>query len=134
MKRRKQGDYPRELKLAVVERLERGEAAGALARALRVPRPRLYVWWAAYRAQGAEGLRATGRPRKSAAAGGAPGGSAGPSDPLTRAERRVAELERKVGQQQLELDFFKRALRQVEALGQPKDGPGATASTPSSKR
>lgn len=132
MRRRKQGDYPRESKLAVVERLERGESASVLAHELKVPRKRLYVWWAAYRAQGREGLRPTGRPSKLAQSGGS--GGAGPSDPLTRAERRVAELERKVGQQQLELDFFKRALRQVEALGQPESGRGATASTPSSKR
>jgi transposase-like protein len=128
MKRRKQGDYPRELKLAAVQRLAEGEAARDVARELGVPRARLYVWWSAYRAQGSEGLRATGRPRKLAMAGGTA------ADPLQRAERRVAELERKVGQQQLELDFFKRALRQVEALSQPKDGLGATASTPSSKR
>lgn len=133
MRRRKQGDYPQEAKLAVVERLERGEPAQALARELKVPRRRLYVWWAAYRAQGPEGLRPTGRPSKLALSGSS--AEAGqPSDPLTRAERRVAELERKIGQQQLELDFFKRALRQVEALGQPKSGRGATASTPSSKR
>lgn len=136
MKRRKQGDYPRELKLAAVQRLEKGEAARDLACELRVPRQRLYVWWSAYRARGPEGLRLTGRPRKPPTRGGLPGDSAGagPTDPLQRAERRVAELERKVGQQQLELDFFKQALRQVEVLGRPKDGPGATASTPSSKR
>jgi hypothetical protein len=46
----------------------------------------------------------------------------------------VAELERRLGQQQLELDFFKQALRQVEALRRPSNRPGATASTPSSKR
>jgi hypothetical protein len=34
----------------------------------------------------------------------------------------------------LELDFFKQALRQVEALRRPSNGRGATASTPSSKR
>jgi transposase-like protein len=133
MRRRKQGDYPRESKLSVVERLERGEPASVLAQELKVPRKRLYVWWAAYRAQGAAGLRPTGRPSKLALSGSG-AGAGPPSDPLTRAERRVAELERKVGQQQLELDFFKRALRQVEALGQPESGRGATASTPSSKR
>jgi hypothetical protein len=29
-----------------------------------------------------------------------------PPDELTRAQRRIRELERKVGQQQVELDFF----------------------------
>ena len=37
---------------------------------------------------------------------------------LAAAEKRIAELERKIGQQQVELDFFQQALRQVgEAAG-----------------
>ena len=50
------------------------------------------------------------------------------------AERRVAELERKVGQQQLEIDFLEGALQRIEASRRPIDGPGATASTPRSRR
>jgi hypothetical protein len=38
--------------------------------------------------------------------------AAGEED-LARAQRRVAELERKIGQQQVDLDFFRRALRHV---------------------
>jgi transposase len=51
-----------------------------------------------------------------------------------RAQRRIAALERKIGQQQVELDFFQQALRQVSGKRQPSDGPGAPASTRSSKR
>jgi hypothetical protein len=36
---------------------------------------------------------------------------------LARAQRRVAELERKIGQQQVDLDFFRRALRHVRERG-----------------
>ena len=36
-------------------------------------------------------------------------------DPAAAA-RQIAELERKIGQQQLELDFFRAALRHVRAL------------------
>jgi hypothetical protein len=43
-------------------------------------------------------------------------------------------LQRKIGQQQVDLDFFKQALRRIEALCQPSIGPGATASSPRSKR
>jgi hypothetical protein len=50
------------------------------------------------------------------------------------ARRRISELERKVGQQQVELDFFRQALRQVEGARQPKDGLGVPASTRSSRR
>jgi hypothetical protein len=53
---------------------------------------------------------------------------------LATARKRISELERKVGQQQVELDFFRAALRQVEGARQPSDGPGARASTRSSRR
>lgn len=55
-------------------------------------------------------------------------------DSLIKAERRIAELERKIGRQQVELDFFQRALRQVRDVHQRSGTPGATASTRSSKR
>jgi transposase len=53
---------------------------------------------------------------------------------LAAARQRIAELERKIGQQHLELDFFRQALRQVRGKRQPSDGPGARASIASSKR
>ena|SRR5262245_42414711 len=46
------------------------------------------------------------------------------------AAERVAERERKVGQQALELDFFARALRHVKASARANDGRGAGASSP----
>jgi hypothetical protein len=45
------------------------------------------------------------------------------------ARRRIAELERKIGQQQLELDFFRQALRQVKETRRQSSGPGVTGST-----
>jgi transposase len=59
---------------------------------------------------------------------------AAPPDALTTAQRRIAELERKVGQQQLDLDFFQQALRHVRGLRQRSGAPGGTGSTRSSKR
>jgi hypothetical protein len=53
---------------------------------------------------------------------------------LLKAERRIAELERKIGRQQVELDFFQRALRQVKDVRQRSGTLGAPASTRSSKR
>jgi hypothetical protein len=50
------------------------------------------------------------------------------------ARKRIVDLERKVGQQQLELDFFRQALRQVGDVRRPSDGSGVPASTRSSKR
>jgi hypothetical protein len=54
-----------------------------------------------------------------------------PDRELDAARRRIAELERKVGQQQVDLDFFRRALRQVKGARRPSAAPGVTASTKS---
>lgn len=51
-----------------------------------------------------------------------------------RSRYRAAELERKVGQQQLDLEFFREALRHVEALRRANGLPGVTASSPASRR
>jgi hypothetical protein len=56
------------------------------------------------------------------------------STDLSSAQRKIAELERKIGQQHLDVDFFKEALRRIEASRRPSDGPGATASSRASKR
>lgn len=139
---KKPEDRSRDFKLQAVNRMLGGANVSALARALGVRRKLLYEWRDAFRAGGPEALRGRGRPRKGTA-GAAPaalasdGGGAPPADgeaALAAALRRVAELERKVGQQQLDLDFFKQALRQVEALRRPSERPGAAASTPSSRR
>ena len=53
---------------------------------------------------------------------------------VATARRRISELERKIGQQQVELDFFRQALRQVGGARQPSDGLGVRASTRSSRR
>jgi hypothetical protein len=61
-------------------------------------------------------------------------GVAAKANDLAEARRQIAELQRKVGQQQLDLDFFKQALGHIEASRRPSDGPGVTASSPRSKR
>jgi transposase len=53
---------------------------------------------------------------------------------LARAQRRIAALERKIGQQQVELDFLQQALRQVRVQRVRSGVPGVTASTKSSKQ
>ena len=129
-------NFSRELKLSAVRRMLAGENVSALARELAVLRKDLYVWRDRFRAGGPEALRGRGRPRKVPPTERPPdrppdGGEAGD---LAAARRRIAELERKVGQQQVELDFFQRALRQVREARRPNGAPGATASTRSSKR
>ncbi|CDX20772.1 conserved hypothetical protein [Mesorhizobium plurifarium] len=53
---------------------------------------------------------------------------------LTKARRRIRELEQKVGQQQLDLDFFREALRHFEEDQRRSSAPGETGSSKSSKR
>jgi transposase len=127
MKRKERKELTVEFKRAALARMVRGVKISALARELGVCRQRLYDWQAAMRA-GDEQLRRPGRPRR------APPRPPRPPRRSDPAPQRVAELERIVGQQQLELDFFKEALRRVEELRRPGNRPGATASTPSSKR
>jgi transposase-like protein len=126
MKKQKNSELTIEFKRAAVALMAPGVKVSALARELGVCRQRLYEWREALRL-GDDQLRRPGRPKRSVE-------PPAQADDLAGAQKRVAELERRLGQQQLELDFFKQALRQVEALRRPNNGPGATASTPSSKR
>jgi transposase-like protein len=125
--------FSRAMKLSAVKRMLDGEDVSALARELKLRRTMLYKWRDRYRKGGAQALRQEkGRPRKSESiAGEAPTKVA---LDLASAKRRIAELERKIGQQELELDFFQRALRQVEEERRPSGARGAKPSTSSSKR
>ena len=125
--------FSREFKLKVVRRMLAGENVSALAREVKVLRKDLYAWRDRFRSGGPEALRGPGRPRKAEAV--APQTAVAP--PASRADaaaKRIAELERKIGQQQVELDFFRQALRQVKGARRPNDGLGVRRSTRSSKR
>jgi transposase len=131
--------FSREFKVSIVCRMLAGENVSALARELKMTRKDLYAWRDRFQAGGPEALRGRGRPPKVAVAGLAASASSKapaetPAAELEAARERIAELERKVGQQQLELDFFQRALRHVGEPRQPGTKPGVTGSTRSSKR
>lgn len=130
--------FSREFKLSAIERLEAGESGTDLGLELGVSRTLIYQWRLAWRRGGEAGLRLPGRPAKDAGSAPAwpavsPGPAKGGSE-LAVAQRRIAELERKVGQQQLDLDFFKLALRHFEAQEAPSEEPGAKRPSPSSRR
>ena len=146
---REERRFSREFKLAALARMEAGENVSALARELEIRRKYLYQWRERFRAGGPIALRSRGRPTNAEvlsmrsgelAPSGLPAASSvpmprpSPPDELTKAQRRIAELERKVGQQQVDLDFFQAALRQVREVRQHSGAPGGTASTRSSKR
>ncbi len=128
--------HSREFMLKAVERLEAGERASALAIELNLNRTIIYHWRDRFRANGAETLTSKrGRPRtpEVLAAEGLRASRAR-ADGLVQARAQIVELERKVGQQQLDLDFFKGALQHIEGSLRASDEPGVTASSPTSKR
>ncbi len=130
--------FSRDVKLAAVQRMAAGANVSKLSRELGVSRKGLYQWQKQFRVGGASTLRDARRPQQSAAAGpeqpevGALQPSS--SDELLRAIARIAELERLVGQQAADIDFFQKALQHVGTARQRSDKPGGMASTRLSKR
>jgi transposase len=113
-----------EFKERVARRILNGESVSALHHELQIKRSVLYRWRDAYRKEGVAGLqRVGGRPP------GVPNPPRPIGDPARAAARRIAELERKVGQQALDLDFFRRAFKRVKESRRKDGEPGATAST-----
>jgi transposase len=111
----KQAEYSMELRLAAVRRVLAGESVSAVAQELGIRRKRLYVWKDRYVELGEAGLvhRRGGRPRKEGSAVENESEAGAGRGELLAARKRIAELERKVGQQELELDFFGEALRRI---------------------
>lgn len=103
-----------EFKEAALRRLDAGESLAAVARELQIVRKLLYDWRAAYRAHGAAGLENRKPGRKPGRLKVRDGMAVKPPPELpgdlAQAHARIAELERKIGRQQMELDFFRRAL------------------------
>jgi len=107
--------------------MSEGVNVRALADELSVRAELLYDWHRRYRSDGAEALRPMGRPPI-----GAPAFEPRLPLPLPSPgaeQRRIEELERTIGQQQLDLDFFRAALRHVRSQRRKNGAPGGTGST-----
>jgi transposase len=100
--------FSRAFKLAAVRRMLAGENVSALSRELQVLRKDLYLWRDRFRTGGPEALRGRGRPPKHETVGATAVATTPPdgAKELEAARKRIAELERKIGQQQLDIDFF----------------------------
>lgn len=120
--------YPQALKLAAVERMATTRNITALSRELGIPRGLLYFWRSRYRTEGAAGLREHGRRKQPAVVPPAAVLKRPRSGPETAA--RIAALERKVGQQALDLDFFRAALKHFGQRRPTADDRSETDSTP----
>jgi len=132
--------FSTEFKERVVLRLEAGERLSAVADELGIRRKLLYQWRHAYRKQGVAGLNRKRGPKPGSKGSGSPPGRASPEPPsgpdgepvaarpggeLAQAKARIAELERVIGRQQVDLDFFRRALRLMDAA--PRSGIAPTS-------
>ena len=87
-------NFTREFKEAAIRRLELGASMAEVARACEVNPNVLHRWRRELRQHGAQAFTGNGKSRNE--------------------ESRVAELERKVGRQAMEIDFLRRCLQHVE--------------------
>jgi transposase-like protein len=110
--------FTREFKIAAVRRVLGGEQLGAVARKLGLSYERLWRWKKRVVEKGEQHLNKVGRPR-------------GRGQPISDEGqgKRIEELERLVGRQQMEIGFLDKALRRVEELRQAKRNDGGTASS-----
>jgi len=120
MKKTRDGrrQFSRGFKVAAIKRVLDGEPMAAVARELNIGVELLWRWEKRYSEKGEEYLLGIGQNS--------------PGVVVNREashQRRIAELERLVGRQQLEIRFLDEALRQVEELRQPKNGNGGPASS-----
>jgi transposase len=119
-------EFTAEFRAEIAKRIVEGESVSTLHQEFQIKRSVLYRWRDRYRKEGEAGLeRPVGRPP------GVPNPTI-PKPGVSQEEalrRQVAELERKLGQQTLQLDFFKRAFKRVKESRPNNGSTGATAST-----
>ena len=96
--------YSRDLKIAVMRALEAGSATGEIARKYQLSPKLLERWRSEWRAKGELAFPGIGRRGADLALDDA---------------RRVAELERKIGQLTMENDFLKKALQHFKVHHPP---------------
>ena len=130
----KGGQYPTAFKIKAIKRVERGEGVLPVARELGVTRKALHDWVRAWKAHGPEGLNRKRGPkpgRKKLRLGVLDR----PLEIRDTGKDRIAELERVIGRQQLELDFFRQALRALDgtAAQGKQQGKASRVSSRSSK-
>ncbi len=86
--------FTKEMKLAAIQQLERGSLAAEVARAFEINPNLLHRWRKEFRHGPGNAFPGVGRHRWD--------------------EAKVAQLERKVGQQAVEIDFLKGCLQRIE--------------------
>ena len=123
--------FPTAYKIKAIKRVERGEGVLPVARELGISRKILHDWIKAWKADGPDGLNRKRGPKPGPRKLKPPATYDAKRSALALAKTCIAELER-LGRQQMDLDFFRQALRALErpaAQGKP-----ASASSKSSRR
>ena len=105
--------YSRDLKIAAMRALDAGSAAGEIARKYQLSPKLLERWRGEWRARGVLAFAGIGR--------------RGADSPALDDARRIAELERKIGQLTMENDFLKKALQHFKVHHPPAVVSGADA-------
>jgi transposase len=119
--------FTAEFRIQVARRILDGESVTKIHHELAIKRSVLYRWRDRYRKEGAAGLNGPmGRLPGVATAVATPKAGVSAEEVL---RRQIAELERKIGQQAVQLDFFRGAFKRVKESSQPNGKTGATAST-----
>ncbi len=106
--------FPTASKLTAIKRVECGEGVLPVARELGIARKLLHEWIKAWKADGPEGLNRKRGPKPGPRKLKPVATYDDKRSALAQANARIAELERLVGRQQMDLDFFRQALRALE--------------------
>jgi transposase-like protein len=109
--------YSRELKVAVMREIDSGKGVAEVARMYQVSPQRVDSWKGEWRAKGELAFPGNGQ-----------------RVPSKLDADRIAELERKIGQQAMEIDFLKKALRRFKECPLPAVASGGTGSMKRSKK
>ena len=105
--------YNRDLKIATMRALDAGSTTGEVARKFQLSPKLLERWRGEWRAKGEAAFPGIGR--------------RGAELPAVDDARRIAELERKIGQLTMENDFLKKAFERLRAQQPPVVVPGGVA-------
>lgn len=113
--------YSRELKVATMREIDSGKSMAEVARMFQVSPKRLETWKGEWRAKGELAF---------------PGQGTGPQARVDA--ERIALLERKIGQQTMEIEFLKKALRRfrehpLEVIGNGNAGSMSKSKKPSKR-
>ena len=112
--------YSRDLKIAAMRALDAGATTSEIARKYQVSPHLLERWRGEWRAKGDLAFPGIGR--------------RGASLPAVEDARRIAELERKIGQLTMENDFLKKALQHLREQAPPAVVNGEAASSKKSNK